>query len=1426
MTVTELTRARAARGGEARWTPERAGILNVWRYYDEVFEFHRGRLLLRGPNGSGKSKVLELLLPYVLDASLKPSRLSTFGGSERTMHWNLMGDGAGGVTRAGFVWLEFRHADGRWFTCGARLQATVHTKNVTASYFTLTDARIGVPGGIRLTGDGGHPLTRTQLAEELGEAGTVYESAEAYRTVVRRTLYAGLNEQRYDTLLTALRQLRTPKLSERLDPGLLSDLLSSALPPLGEDELRDLAEGFERLERQREELRRLDRDVTETDRLAARQRDYARRVLRAAAAGVLESRAELDARTEETAARRAALREAEEELRAATLRLGEEESRELALAARIDGLKESEAYRSGSGLHRLREEARRAHETAAALRDQAGAAARAAAARERLSLRAVTAALAATALAGRADAEARDAARRAGLLSAHDLDTSGTSTREEARAARELVRVAVSSRAAQIREVRAAALAHEEAAGRRTAAERDRDLARDALDAARETGERTGRLREERLKDLAAALAEWAAGCVHLRLDPGRLAALAGDPAAADEAVTEARIGAAVRMAAREHQLTTVRDNLAKERAELAAERRGLDERAVLEPPAPRARDRSAREGRPGTPLWRAVGFRPGVDPGVQAAVEAALEASGLLDLWLLPDGGFAADEHDAFAVTALSRPAPGASLADVLLAEPGSPAPVEVVLGAIAYAPTAPGADHPAAIGADGTWRLGPAAGRWAKPEPSYVGAAARERARRRRIAELDERLGDVTGLAAECGHLLAVLAGDRDALAAELRRRPDRGPYDAAARALDAALAKVALLEDRLRAAEERLRGREAEAVHALRRATEQAAAHALPTALPALDGLEEALRAAETAAAVRHERHADARTAHELAAYAAETAREYEDLAVRAVERAEEAAASAISLAERLSAIERAVSSAEEPTAASAVERTARPAGESAGKLAVEPATSPAGEPVAGFAVGATTSPAGGPAAGSRGESVAGSADDAGRLRVLEQLHDVQAAHRSSRRLVKSLNEGLARLNARLGRLQGELAAAEEKHAGAEHACDAARARLHRLTSGHLPYDAALPPEATSDPAGTPVEAARRLAEHLDAVPYEPRHLREAETRLRDAVHHAREALAHRATLELACDDDVQVLTASTGGARTGVAALTDTLRAERDARRSGSGQAERDLFDRMLGGSARRHLADRIRQATVLVEDMNRRLARVRTASRLAVRLSWQVDPAQPATTRNARDLLLRDPAGLDEAARETLYAFFRDRVEEARADGSPASCWEDQLATVLDYTSWHRFTVRLDRGDGQGWQDLTRKLHGALSGGEKAIALHLPLFAAVAAHYQTDPGCPRFILLDEVFVGVDRTNRGQVFELLVDLGLDLVLTSDHEWCEYRELDGIAVHQLITGDGDDAVTTARFVWNGHRTAPTDPSRPSGTPGPGPDAGVQPG
>ena len=56
-----------------RWRPTRAGLIGLWRYWDETFTFHHGRLLLRGPNGSGKSMALELLLPFLLDGdTLRP----------------------------------------------------------------------------------------------------------------------------------------------------------------------------------------------------------------------------------------------------------------------------------------------------------------------------------------------------------------------------------------------------------------------------------------------------------------------------------------------------------------------------------------------------------------------------------------------------------------------------------------------------------------------------------------------------------------------------------------------------------------------------------------------------------------------------------------------------------------------------------------------------------------------------------------------------------------------------------------------------------------------------------------------------------------------------------------------------------------------------------------------------------------------------------------------------------------------------------------------------------------------------------------------------------------------------------------------------------------------------------------------------------
>lgn len=1362
MTVTPILQPEPATPSAARaprWYPTRAGILNIWRYYDEIFEFHNGRLLLRGPNGSGKSKVLEVLLPYLLDASLKPNRLSTFGGSERTMHWNLMGDGHTGTTRVGYVWLEFRHPGDeheppRWFTCGARLQATANSKNVTPAYFT-TSQRIDLPGGLSLTRDGGQPLTRALLDEAIGDAGDVHESADVYRTEVRQTLYGGLSAQRYESLLTALRQLRTPKLSERLDPGLLSELLSSALPPLGEGEIREIAEGFERLDRQRDELKTLDQQVEKARELAALQRAYARRVLRASATGlasadyaVRTAAEQVKATSDALDAARAAREETEKEI-------GELEGREQRLSSRIDGLKDSDAYRAGKDLADARTAASDAARAAEASRKTAEERSASATTKQKELGAAEETLTQRRDLRERAAAEAERAAAHADMPWAYDEVTSriAVATAESIHEARQLLRAAVESRAGQITRVRTALADHGTAVDMRADAERERDDSQEKHAAAIVERDQARDAHADAVDALAQELRSWAGTCRELApLDGDALAEHAETKRLVDDLVVAAQTRSAERIATAKSEVRNRIDVLTGERDQRQAERTKLDHKVDLPPDPPRTRH-SDREARPGSPLWRLIAFGDGIDAGAQAGIEGALEASGLLDAWVMPDGAIMPAEQDTFIAGTLTRPAAGASLADVLTIEPGAPVRPELVRGllaGIAYGPSdAASLGHPVAVAADGTWRLAAATGLCTKPEPEHIGAVARERARQRRIARLDTEIAGLEQEIAEHEMALSDLDRRRRDLDAELARRPAHRTVLDAYKTWEDAERKITHRSENLDRDEKRLQEREKDVAAALRTLTMLAAEHGLPSDTPALDTVAAAVRTVGETGDTWLGHCEKVGAAEENIVGLRRTAEEFADLARDADQKAQDDEAKAAGLAEKLAAIEEAVG--------------------------------------------------------------------ADHRNVLDLLRQAENELRACGPALKEQRTRLTTVSEELGKLDTAAGNARTGQQEADAARDQAAERFRHLILGHLPADARIDTRLTADGIKATLEAARAVTAALERVPHEPRNLRDAETRLTEEMHRSRDVLADRADLELVPDDDIKVFTATMDGVRVGAAGLHESLREERTQRQADITDKEHALFEQTLAGDTRRHLADRIRQANELVDDMNRRLERVRTASRVAVRLVWQVDPQQSAGTRAARDLLLKDPAQLSDANRQALYRFFRERVEEAQA-ANTATSWEEQLMQVLDYTKWHRFTVRLNREDGNGWQDLTKRMHGALSGGEKAIALHLPLFAAVSAHYQTDPGAPRFILLDEVFVGVDSSNRGQVFDLLVDLDLDLVLTSDHEWCDYRELDGIAVHQLITGtDGDDAVTTARFIWNGHRIiaaddpADTDDPRP---------------
>ncbi|MCH0571619.1 TIGR02680 family protein [Streptomyces sp. MUM 136J] len=1365
---TDRADARATAGDAApgRWQPHRAGILNVWRYYDETFTFHEGRLLLRGQNGSGKSKALELLLPFLFDASLRPNRLSTFGGSERTMHWNLLGEGASGKTRVGYVWMEFRRVgdDGteRWFGCGARLQASVHTSTVHADYFT-TGTRIAHPDGVLLVNEAGQPLTRAALAEVLGERGDVHASAADHRTAVRRELFAGMGEQRYESLLSALLQLRQPKLSERLDPSLLSTLLSRALPPLGEGEIAELAEGFERLDRQREHLGRLDGEVAAAETVASRQRGYARRVLRAASAALISATTDVDNLTRVARHSAEALEQDLARRESAQALREEQEGRAHALEETVEGLRESDAYRQGAELDRLR---RRVEDAAAAAGRQGTLALAARDEADRDGGHAEEAAKRAGALgehAREAADEALRSARAAGMESLrHEIGTAldadlavtphegpgqeasdrrpGTSTIPRtvdgtgARQARRLLRGAVTARRQQVGLVTGAVDEHDRAVRDRGAAEDLLDQARTRLAEAIAGRDEASDAWDDALAAHAEHLLAWAEGCVELRIpDPAELMA---------RAAAEAEVTALVEAAARplEQEIGTAeaaaraaRQDLVDERGRLEQKIRGLSGEGDL-PPVPPPTRTTVRTATAGAPLWRLVTFRDEVPPAVRAAVEAALEASGLLDAWVSPYDGISLPGHDTRAEAGLAVATSGPSLLEVLMPEEDIPVPPDTVtriLAGIAYGATLP-SGHPAAVSADGAWRLALATGTWSKPEPAHIGALARQRARHRLIGDLTDRIGGTNAALAALDDRLRTLHARRARLDADRGARPDHRPLDARRRDRDRAEAAVAARDDAVRDAAGRLARHEDEVTAALRTLSRLAAEHGLPTDRDRLRELSAQVDRFRDTADTWVDTHLTAATAA--------------DRAHRTAAQAERSRRSAGEQAEAAAAAE-----------AEAAGLTAR----------LEAAEATVGEDY---------------------------------RQIVARVAAARAELRGCREEAARAADLLLGLEGRIGELRATSAQDAELRERAVAARDGAAHRFRHLCRVGLAQDAGIAPEPDAgEGTRATLEAARATAAQWPGVPHAPRNLGDAATRLSEAVHEARRRVGARADLDLEPDDDIQLFTATLDGVRVGATGLLDTLTRERDRSRDDITGTERRLFDQILTGDIRRHLAARIRQAGELVDRMNGHLERVRTASNVAVQLVWDVRPDLPDTTRTARQLLLKDPGRVTESDRDALHAFFRTRIEEAKGSGTAAS-WEEQLGEVLDYTAWHRFTVRLDRANGTGWQPLTKKLHGALSGGEKAIALHLPLFAAVAAHYEAVPLAPRPILLDEVFVGVDTVNRGQVFALLTALDLDLVVTSDHEWCTYGELPGIAVHQLLTDGHDDAVTSARFVWTG--------------------------
>lgn len=766
-----------------RWRPTRAGIFNVWEYDDQTFDFADGRLALRGRNGSGKSNALALLFPFILDGVMSSARMDPMGGG-RSMKSLLLGrdddDRAGRYRHdsgTGYVWMEFGDGDSH-VTVGVGASATQHRD--AEPWFFLTSQRIG--HDLELA-ENDTPLGRRQLEERITD-GHVFRKADEYRAAIDRRLL-GLGESRYRRLVDLLLTLRRPHLAGKLDTDHLSATLSSGLGELDPALIDDVAHSFDDLDSMQHELEGLAASLNAVERFLPAYGEHLVHVGRQRGRAVVDAAdaiGDLDRSLARTRRELHAQETAKQGLSQDKMRAESERSR---LSAEIESILLSPAYQDattldevGRSADRARGEAVRAASSAAVSTEQEGRAA------ERSHNAAAEAALRLDELAA-AVAEWFDSARAAGIDagSRSDLDDTWAASivaqrRNDVAQVKDLTRQA-SEAADKAR--------HAEEHADRTltkVSEAEREVATAATLVAAQRSE-LGVLRARWVADLHQVATRFSALAVDHPVpdldglwddaglssdDADDVDATASDDVAAsqradrqvgefDVALSRSVDGAQRAVEAQRHRIE-----------ELQVERRRVEEEPNPGPPANPTRPAATDPERPGVPLFVCVDFVDELGAADRAGLEAALGAAGILDALVTPDDR-AIDRLDAALDGAWSRGGDkmdGPSLADVLVpvAVDGlAPERIHAVLRSI------PLAGEFVALGTDGSWRLGPAIGRFSQAQPLFIGHAARERRRAERLAALDGELAAERVALAEAERHLSALTELRQELR-DLRR------------------------------------------------------------------------------------------------------------------------------------------------------------------------------------------------------------------------------------------------------------------------------------------------------------------------------------------------------------------------------------------------------------------------------------------------------------------------------------------------------------------------------------------------------------------------------------------------------------------------------------------------------------------------------
>ena len=250
-----------------------------------------------------------------------------------------------------------------------------------------------------------------------------------------------------------------------------------------------------------------------------------------------------------------------------------------------------------------------------------------------------------------------------------------------------------------------------------------------------------------------------------------------------------------------------------------------------------------------------------------------------------------------------------------------------------------------------------------------------------------------------------------------------------------------------------------------------------------------------------------------------------------------------------------------------------------------------------------------------------------------------------------------------------------------------------------------------------------------------------------------------------------------------------------------------QKDRELFENILSDTLSRKLNIRIAESRKWIQDMSSLMRKMDTSMSLTFSLDWRAKAADgegELDTAELEKLLNRDRELMTTEDIEKISAHFRNKiytVKQMAEENGEILSYADLVREALDYRKWFEFKMFYYR-NGENKKELTNGAFNRFSGGEKAMAMYVPLFAAVNAQYKKaeHDDLPRMIALDEAFAGVDDRNISSMFELVRKFDFDYIMNSQVLWGCYASVPFLRIAELLRPANSQVVTVIYYLWNG--------------------------